>query len=238
MISLPINRLGKLRLFRKIQSMAPLRIRWSISLRLVSLSLSKDTSRLKTVPDLALHSENGSSAGAPLHKHTSLSATSRQTLSESVRLAYISRYAAAQGHKAVITCESATKLAARTLGAMATGQGYALGELVALTDVPVLGTDVRIYRPLGSIADDEVKFFAGPKMRGWTSELPEEGSALRKSRKEGIDGLVEGFVRNLEIGFPSTVAVIGRTSGKLGIRSAAKDIARSADLLPCALCGL
>ena len=97
--------------------------------------------------------------------------------------------------------------------------------------------DVRLYRPLGGIADDEVRFYASPKVRNWANEV----ASATKSKKEGIDGLVEGFVRNLEIGFPSTVAVIGRTSAKLGMRSSAAIGTKKSEgvmLLPCALCGM
>lgn len=176
-----------------------------------------------------------------LPQQSSFSATACQTLSDSILSAFIARYAAFEGQRAVITCECATKLAARTLAAMATGQGYALGELVALADVPVLGTDVRIFRPLGAVADDEVRFFASPKLRNW---LVKECNGPQKTRREGIGGLVEGFVRNLEVGFPSTVAVIGRTSGKLGMRSTVASEAKTgvhpetSAIVPCPLCGL
>ena len=90
--------------------------------------------------DLTTQSGAGAAASDYVHRQSTLSATSRQTLSDTVLSTYIAQYAASQGHRAIISCETATKLAARTLGAMATGQGYALGELVALVDVPVLGT--------------------------------------------------------------------------------------------------
>ena len=49
-------------------------------------------------------------------------------------------YAEQKGHKAVIFCESSTKLAAKTLAAISKGQGWNLGELVGGSGVPIDGS--------------------------------------------------------------------------------------------------
>lgn len=50
------------------------------------------------------------------------------------------QYAKEKGHKAVVTCETSTKLAAVTLSAMSKGQGWNIGELVSAVNVPVHGS--------------------------------------------------------------------------------------------------
>ena len=105
--------------------------------------------------------------------------------------------------------------------------------------------DIRIYRPLANISAAELSFYAS-NIKGWslpTLSIP----------ATGIDGLVDGellqglklcrtrliyvsaaFIHKLESGFPSTVSIIGKTAGKLSLRSGNSD----AQQLVCPLCQL
>lgn len=66
--------------------------------------------------------------------------TASETVRSSILNSYIIDYARKQGHRAIILCDSATKLAAKSLSAISKGQGWALGEMVAAADVPVPGS--------------------------------------------------------------------------------------------------
>lgn len=67
-------------------------------------------------------------------------ATSQETLSSTVLASYVTKYAEEHNHKAVFFCDTATKLAAKTLAAISKGQGWNLGELVGAGDIPIAGS--------------------------------------------------------------------------------------------------
>jgi hypothetical protein len=150
-----------------------------------------------------LHLSTSTVDSTPLLKDSNFTASSQETLSSTVLATFIAKYAEEKGHKAVIFCDSATKLAAKTITAISKGQGWNLGELVSGGDIPIAGSseytpmvsylnfssvnlplDVRIYRPLSVISDDEVRFFAN-NVHDW----PMSDTLVKRS---GIDGLVEG----------------------------------------------
>lgn len=79
-----------------------------------------------------------------LPQHPLFSITSKATLSTTILNTYIAHYAAEKGHKAVLFCDTSTKLAAKTLAAMAKGQGWSLSEQVTGADVPVPSTGASV----------------------------------------------------------------------------------------------
>lgn len=92
----------------------------------------------RILPDLHL---NEATATAPaLIKDSNFTPTSQETLSSTIFTSFIAKYAELKGHKAVVFCESATKLAAKTLQAISKGQGWNLGELVGGSDIPIAGS--------------------------------------------------------------------------------------------------
>lgn len=178
-----------------------------------STSVSLDSRELEAGPS----SISNGPAGI-MSEHPAFTPASSQTLTTATLTAHLAQYAQQNGHKAVIMCDTATKLAAKTLSAMSKGQGWNLGELVSASDVPIHGSHVRIYRPLSNVSSGEVNFYA-TAAKDWPASISSPNRA-------GIDGLLENFVDNLEVGFPSTVSIIGRTAGKLGMRSSDTEAAK------------
>lgn len=104
--------------------------------------MSLDTIRanpgLDYIADLALSESHDPTP--TLLDDTTFTATSQETLSSTILASYITSYAEAKGHRAVIFCDTATKLAAKTLAAISKGQGWNLGEIVGAGDIPIAGS--------------------------------------------------------------------------------------------------
>jgi cytoplasmic tRNA 2-thiolation protein 2 len=168
-----------------------------------------------------LFSEDGNVASGPngaaqrlLHVlDQAISATSRQDTEQTLRRRVIVDFAKKHDCEAIIWDHSATKLAERTLAETAKGRGISLPWVVAdgesLHGVP-------FYHPLRELLNKELKSyvsFIDPPFdqRFVTAEM----KPIVSTKNTTIDDLIEQYFDSVEKDYPSIVANVVRTTGKL-----------------------
>jgi cytoplasmic tRNA 2-thiolation protein 2 len=141
------------------------------------------------------------------------SATSRQDIEQTLKQRLTVDFAKANGCDAIILDHSATKLAERTLSETAKGRGIALPWIVAdgesLHGVP-------FYHPLRELLNKELKSFvefAEPPYNPLFFNLDAKPAVSTKNTT--IDDLVQQYFESVEQEYPSIVANVVRTTGKL-----------------------
>lgn len=141
------------------------------------------------------------------------SATSRQDAEQTLRRRLIVHFAKEHDCEAIIWDHSATKLAERTLAETAKGRGISLPWIVAdgesLHGVP-------FYHPLRELLNKELASyvsFVDPPFdeRFITAEV----KPIVSTKNTTIDDLMEQYFDSVEKEYPSIVANVVRTTGKL-----------------------
>jgi cytoplasmic tRNA 2-thiolation protein 2 len=141
------------------------------------------------------------------------SATSRQDIEQTLKQRLTVEFAKSHSCDAVIWDHSATKLAERTLSETAKGRGISLPWIVAdgksLHGVP-------FYHPLSELLNKELKSyieFAEPAFDPRFSMV--DAKPIVSTKNTTIDDLVEQYFESVEQEYPSIVANVVRTTGKL-----------------------
>lgn len=134
---------------------------------------------------------------AELHSPTSLAALHTATLHALLR-----RTAVEMGAEILLLGSSATRLAVRTLSAMAEGGGYAMGEDVGVEytldqlqhdqdpDATAATRSLLVARPLGRVLYKELAYYA--RSQGLECLTMERPSTAVEPKAAGISALVEG----------------------------------------------
>jgi len=197
-----------------------------------SLSLRPSTSALLAQPS--------TSTASPADQLRALLAPLPPTARASVTAALLStalhRTAVARGHATLLTGETSTRLAIRTIAGMALGRGGSMGEEVGWEFESAAG--VLQCRPLRGVVDAEVRYYNRTKGLDWLERArPSDGV---EPKKAGIDAVSEDFINNLEATFASTVSTVLRTAHKLGLRTNHDRLqpTMSPAGATCPLCGL
>ncbi|CZT19714.1 related to Cytoplasmic tRNA 2-thiolation protein 2 [Ramularia collo-cygni] len=141
------------------------------------------------------------------------SATSRQDTEQTLRRRLVVQFAQDRDCESIIWDYSATKLAERTLAETAKGRGIALPWTVAdgesLHGVP-------FYHPLRELLNKELKsyvsFIEPPFDDGFVTA---EVKPIVSTKNTTIDDLMEQYFDSVEKEYPSIVANVVRTTGKL-----------------------
>lgn len=143
------------------------------------------------------------------------SASSRSDFIDILRRRLIFAFAERRGFSGILFGDSTTRLAERTIAETAKGRG---GSLPWLTADNVLPSGVKVIYPLRDLLKKELVLYSE------TVDPPFEPSIiLAKSVKLGpvaskdttIDGLMSQYFESVEDNYPSIVANVVRTSGRL-----------------------
>ncbi|KAL8280549.1 hypothetical protein RQP46_007197 [Phenoliferia psychrophenolica] len=214
-----------------------------VPLKLSSIFDTPALSTSLTSPTLASSAITSPSSSSLTILLGSLSPTSLASMRSSLVQSLLRRTAVARGHEVLLTGETATRVAIKTIAGMAEGRGWALGEEVGIAYEAEEGK-LMVVRPLSLSLVREVELFLDEtnlKGVGWVdgsaAKVEEREAGDKDVKKKGIERLTEDFVLGLEENFPSTVSTIIRTAGKLGLRTGDADILGLAET-PCPLCGL
>lgn len=119
--------------------------------------------------------------------------TSSTSLHHSLLHSLLRLTAAERGHSILLSGETATRIAVRTLSGVAEGRGWGLGEEVAgewgrETNIP--DEDLRIVRPLGGVGLTELNEWG--KLKGWEPEVKFPVSEQATLKERGMEQLCEG----------------------------------------------
>lgn len=181
-------------------------------------------------------------AGASINCHSALdmptrlkhilsslpSATSRADMIEMLRRRLILAFAKAHACDSILFGDTTTRLAEKTLSETAKGRGIALPWLTA--DIPS-SDGVNCTFPLRDLLRKELVAFASmttPPLTPFISQVPVQ--APRSSKESTIDGLMAQYFESVERNYPSIVANVVRTSGRLVAPPT------SEGTNPCAIC--
>ena len=140
------------------------------------------------------------------------SATSRADATQILKRRLIVHFAKQHKCEAILWGDSTTRLAERTLAETAKGRGLSLPWLVADGESP---HGVQIYYPMRELLSKEIAAFASlvdPPL----DDLVLEDDIKRVSTKNTtIDDLMRQYFESVERDYPSIVANVVRTTGKL-----------------------
>lgn len=141
------------------------------------------------------------------------SATARADTLDILLRKSATHFATSNGCEAVLFGSSTTTLAAQTLSSTAKGRGYSLPWLVSDGESPFA---VPCYYPMRELLSKEVASyikFLDPPM----DELVvfDTSKAAVSAKNTTIDELMRGYFEGVERDFPSIVANVVRTTGKL-----------------------
>ncbi|EGP90024.1 uncharacterized protein MYCGRDRAFT_55599 [Zymoseptoria tritici IPO323] len=145
------------------------------------------------------------------------SATSRQDIEQTLKQRLTISFAKSHACDAVIWDHSATKLAERTISETAKGRGISLPWIVADGD-SLHG--IPFYHPLRELLNKELKSyveFADPPFDARFSTV--DTKPIVSTKNTTIDDLVEQYFESVEQDYPSIVANVVRTTGKLPVKA-------------------
>lgn len=141
------------------------------------------------------------------------STTARADVFQLLRHRRVIQFAKEHNCDAILWAHSTTALAARTLAETAKGRGFALPWLVGDGESPL---GVPSHYPLREILSKEVVAFASHAEPSYEDLVLKEDSKPAVSTKNTtIDDLMEQYFTNVEAEYPSIVANVVRTTGKL-----------------------
>jgi len=141
------------------------------------------------------------------------SPTSRVDFVEIARRRLILAFAKKHGCNSILFGDSTTRLAERALSETAKGRGGVLPWLT--TDSPYTDAIPCIY-PMRDLLRKELSAYAGVTSPPLTSLVLEDSKQAPASSKDvTIDGLMSQYFESVEQNYPSIVANVVRTSGKL-----------------------
>ena len=187
--------------------------------------------------DMLALADNLTNGPVALDKRTSLthvlsslsSATSRADLIEILRRRLILAFAKAHACDSILFGDSTTRLAEKTLSETAKGRAIALPWLTA-DGSSSDGTNCTY--PLRDLLRKELGAYASMTSPPLTPLICEAPSQTPTSSKDtSIDNLMTQYFESVEQNYPSIVANVVRTSGKLMAPSTTENTNR------CALCG-
>lgn len=166
-------------------------------------------------PDAAEHSDGGASPRDRLLSilNSSKSATGRQDTLQILRRKLVVQVAKRQQCEAVLCADSTTKLAERTLSETVKGRGSALPWIVA--DGESLH-GAAFYYPQSEILTKELEAYVSfiePPLDQLIVKADKPASVSTKNMT--IDDLMHQYFESVERDFPSIVANVVRTTGKL-----------------------
>ncbi|ORY76638.1 hypothetical protein BCR37DRAFT_162410 [Protomyces lactucae-debilis] len=170
------------------------------------------TEQIVLVPDASDGTPRlvGNVSRKPLSLKTSFSALSSQTAQEDMLGVYIDALLFHETKQAGAHClqfaETATKIAAKVLTQTALGRGYTLPSHVADS---TQRDGVWAVRPMKGLLEEELSLYAS--LIGMPDPVEDEVSGKPGS----IGTLTQRYFRTLEKDFPSLVATVVRTTGKL-----------------------
>ena len=160
------------------------------------------------------------------------SATSRFDIVNILRRKLIVAYAESHGCSSVVFGDSTTRLAERTLSETAKGRGASLPWLTADSTSP---KGLKINYPMRDLLKGELTLYTKvtePPLDPLVADADRFHGIPTSSKDTTIDGLMSQYFQSVEQNYPSIVANVVRTSGRL----AAPTIL--ADTILCGLCGL
>jgi cytoplasmic tRNA 2-thiolation protein 2 len=197
----------------------------------------EDFPGLFPTPQEDTHTSNDSSAGVPVLDVLLArldSATSRADLVQILLRKLVVQVAKEHGCEAVLWGDSTTRLAERTLAETAKGRGLAVPWIAADGD-SLHG--MPFYCPMRDLLSKEITSFTtlvDPPLRPIIAEPEVKIAASTKSIT--IDGLMKQYFESVEEDYPSIVANVVKTSGKLQTPSLA-DIEKQCELCDMPLDG-
>ncbi|KAK4504659.1 hypothetical protein PRZ48_002620 [Zasmidium cellare] len=161
-------------------------------------------------------SENAVEGATPRDRLLSIlspakSATARQDTLQILRRRLVVHVARREECEAVVWEDSTTKLAERTIAETAKGRGFALPWIVADGESP---HGVTFYYPLRELLTKELESyisFVEPPLEFVKSDKPANVSTKNMT----IDDLMNQYFESVERDYPSIVANVVRTTGKL-----------------------
>ncbi|KAI9801145.1 MAG: hypothetical protein M1825_003419 [Sarcosagium campestre] len=160
------------------------------------------------------------------------STTSRSDILASLRTRLIAQYAKDHTCDAILWGDTTSRLAEKTLGETAKGRGLSLPWLVS-DGVSPFG--IFFSHPLRDILRSEIKAYAEfmqPPLSELTASLPIKTHVSASAKGTTIDDLMNQYFGSVEENFPSIVANVVRTTGKL------RPLVPSADNQTCIICGM
>ena len=141
------------------------------------------------------------------------SATSRRDAIQILKRRLIVHVAKQHSCEAVLWGDSTTKLAERTLAETAKGRGFSLPWIVADGESPY---GVQFYYPMRELLSKEIRAFVSAVELPLDELIVEPRAKPAVSTKHTtIDDLMEQYFQSVEREYPSIVANVVRTAGKL-----------------------
>ena len=160
------------------------------------------------------------------------SATSRLDTVNILRGRLITVFAESHGCSLIVFGDSTTRLAERTLAETAKGRG---GSLPWLTSDSVTSAGLKTNYPMRDLLKRELFLYitiTEPSLQPLLVDGDSIDSAPVSSKDTTIDGLMSQYFASVEQSYPSIVANVVRTSGKLVAPTL------QSDPIPCGMCGL
>ena len=160
------------------------------------------------------------------------SVTSRADVENVLRLRLVVAFAKKNSYDSVIWGDSTTRLAERTLSEAAKGRGGSLPWLTADGPSPY---GIKFGYPMRDLLRKELIVFAAMTSPPLTDLIITTGSSApvsTSSKDTTIDDLMTRYFESVEENYPSIVANVVRTSGRLVAP------AIGSDEPPCGVCGL
>ena len=160
------------------------------------------------------------------------SATSRLDIVNILRARLIAVFAELHGCFFMAFGDSTTRLAERTLAETAKGRG---GSLPWLTSDSMTSEGLKINYPMRDLLKRELLLYTTVTEPSLKPLLVDEDSLDNvpvSSKDTTIDGLMSQYFASVEQNYPSIVANVVRTSGKLVAPTL------QSDSIPCGMCGL
>lgn len=176
-------------------------------------------SRVLASEDLAsLFPEAADEEGGPAHRLQSImssvkSATARQDLEQSFTRRLIVQFAKDQECEAVVWQDSTTRLAERTLAETAKGRGFTLPWIVTDGESPL---GVPFHYPLRELLSKEIEAYVSYLNPPFEPDMIKaEAKPAVSTKNTTIDDLMGQYFESVEREYPSIVANVVRTAGKL-----------------------
>ena len=141
------------------------------------------------------------------------SATSRTDAKQNLRRRLIVRFAKKHNCEAIVWGDSTTRLAERTLAETAKGRGFSLPWIVADGESP---HGIPFYYPMRELLSKEISAFASlvdPPLNDII--IKHEAKTAVSIKDTSIDDLMQQYFASVEREYPSIVANVVKTTGKL-----------------------
>lgn len=148
--------------------------------------------------------------------HSLPSATSRADVTQILKTKLIISFAKSQSCEAILWGDTTTRLAEKTLSETAKGRGFGLAW--AISDGPS-PHGIDFYYPMRDLLKKELitySAFTTPPLTDFI--VPEKAvSTIVSAKNSSIDELMRGYFEGVEKNYPSIVANVVRTTGRLQV---------------------